>query len=150
MYFTADGERTTTLVIGQPCQLHIDYRAERDLPRVKLCVEVHSEKSSTTYAYVQTTADDLLKGDTVTPFSVKKGMGRITVAFSGLLMGDGAYHCDVELYPGAPDFQFAYEACYCHYKRLLRFQAIYKHRYYFGRGTITELPFDEITVEPNS
>jgi ABC-type polysaccharide/polyol phosphate transport system ATPase subunit len=149
MYFTRDNQRTETLVVGEPCQLHIEYKAQVDLPSVKLCVEIHSEKTSTTFAYIQTTMREFRDGSDVKPLAVQQGTGRITGSFSQLLAGDGTYYCDVELYPGTPDFQFSYESCYCHYKRILRFQAVYKHRHFFGRGTITELPFDSIIVEPD-
>jgi ABC-type polysaccharide/polyol phosphate transport system ATPase subunit len=147
MYFSAAGERTDTPVIGEPCQLHLEYEAREDLPSVKLCMELHSEKTNTTFAFIQTTPQGLTGEEPLTTFAVQKGKGRITVSFARLLVGDGAYHCDVELYCGAPDFQFSYEACYCHYKRRLRFQAVYGHRHFFGRGTVTEMPFDSITVE---
>lgn len=150
IYFTSRGERTNSLVIGEPAELCIEYDARVDLPSVKLCLEIHSKKTSTPYAFAQTTMRDLLADPPSSILSLRKGTGRITGSFSRLLVGDGAYSCDVELYPGTPDFQFSYEGCYCHYKRLLRFQAVYKHRHYFGRGTITELPFDTIQVEPNS
>ncbi len=150
MYFTAQGQRTDTPAIGEPCQLHFDYEAREDLPSVKLCMELHSEKTNTTFAYVQTTARGLTGEEPITTFAVEKGKGRITVSFARLLIGDGAYHCDLDLYSGAPDFQFSYEACYCHYKRRLRFQAAYGHRRFFGRGTLAELPFEGITVEPQS
>jgi ABC-type Fe3+/spermidine/putrescine transport system ATPase subunit len=149
MYFTRNGERTDTLIVGEPCQLRIQYRAQVDLPSVKLCVEIHSEKTTTTFAYVQTTKQEFRDGSGVKPLAIQQGTGRITGSFSQFLAGDGTYDCDVSLYPGTPDFQFSYENCYCHHKRILRFQAHYRHRHFFGRGTITELPFDRISVEPD-
>ena len=137
-------------MIGEPAELCIEYDARVDLPSVKLCVEIHSRKTSTAYAFAQTTMSDFLSDAPSSVFSLPKGTGRIKGTFSRLLVGDGAYSCDVELYPGTPGFQFSYQGCYSHYKRLLSFQAVYKHRHYFGRGTITELPFDTIRVEPSS
>jgi ABC-type polysaccharide/polyol phosphate transport system ATPase subunit len=150
VYVCQQGVRTETLVIGAPCELHIVYDARVDLPSVKLCVEVHSEKTSTTYAFLQTTAERLVSDEPDTTISLPAGKGRIVLSFSRLLLGDGAYHCDVELYPGDTAFRFSYDRCYCHYKRFLRFQAIHKHRHFFGRGTITELPFEAVRVEPGS
>ena len=150
MYFTADDKRTETLVIGEPCQLHIEYDARENLPVVRVCVDMHSEKSNTTFAYVQTDLDGLTGRGPISTVEIKKGKGRITAYFDRFLVGDGAYHCDVELYSGAPGFQFSYESSYCHYKRRLRFQAVHGHRHFFGRGTLTEVPFDRIALEHRS
>jgi len=149
IYFTVDGRRTNTVVIGESCELHVEYSSSRALPSVQLCVEIRSAKSGVTYAFVPSTIPGLLSGrpESGSPFRVTAGKGRVTIAFSRLVMGDGDYSCDVEMFDGSPDFNFSYDRCYCYYQRILRFQAIYREPRYFSRGTMTEIPVDDVRTE---
>jgi ABC-type polysaccharide/polyol phosphate transport system ATPase subunit len=148
-FFTDDGTRTNTLTIGRPCKLHIDYTAKESLADVRLCVELRSNKVGIPYAFLPTSVPAFYNGDmsAVQSFALRQGKGRITLAFSKLLLGDGGYWCDVELYPAIIDHTFSYEKCYCHYNRIYQFNAVYSEHELFGRGTITELPLESVSVE---
>jgi len=153
IHFRVDEKKSETLVIGRSCELVIGYRSAVDLAEVILCVEVRSEKTPVTYAYVP--APDTLF-DSAVPrgsykIAVSKGAGRIVLRFDPLIMGDGLYYADLEFYSGSKDYTFWYETCFCHYERILKFQAVYQDSASgFGRGTITEIPVASVRIETDA
>jgi ABC-type polysaccharide/polyol phosphate transport system ATPase subunit len=146
LYFRVDGRRTETLIIGLPSELVIEYEADVDLPTVRTCVEVRTEKSVVTYAFLPPTGR-LLRDESDIVFPVTRGRGRVTFRLAELTLGDGRYSCDVEFFSGAPDFRFSYDACYCYYQRAAGFQAIYRDHDLFGKGTLAEMRVESLQVE---
>jgi ABC-type polysaccharide/polyol phosphate transport system ATPase subunit len=144
-YFICDAQRSETLKIGKPCELHIDFEASQDIEEVTLCVELFSEKSPITFAFFPYYAC-FVEGQTRSTFTVKAGKGKIVIHISKVILGDGIYRCSAEFYPGRESYFFSYDTCYCFYNRAWSFQAVYEDPKFFGRGTLAEIPIMSVEM----
>jgi energy-coupling factor transporter ATP-binding protein EcfA2 len=145
LYFNCENQRSETLKIGKPCELHIDFEASQDLQDVGLCIELFSEKSPITFAFFPY-APWFVEASTPPTFTMKAGKGKIVIFISKVILGDGIYRCSVEFYPGGENYLFSYDTCYCYYNRAWSFQAIYEDPKLFGRGTLTEIPIMSVEM----
>ena len=145
VYFMAQGKRTETLTIGEPCELHIDFEAFRNLDEVAFCVEVYSEKSPITFSFLPT-LPYFVEDNSSNNFRMRGGKSKIVITLSKLIIGDGTYSCSLEFYPASKDYRFSYDTCYCYYNRGFSFQAVYPDHNVFGRGTLTEIPVKSVEI----
>jgi hypothetical protein len=143
-YFTARGKRTPTLRIGEPCELHIDLESSRDLETVTLCVEIYSEKSPVTFAFLP--SQERPTDESKRSFSIKKGKATLMMPFHRFIAGDGVYRYSIELFPSEKEHEFSYDACYCYYNKAWSFQAVYAEHRWFNRGTLSEIPSGPIEI----
>lgn len=144
-----DGERSTSIVVGEPCELRIRVRAERPLPDSRFCVWIRSEKSVTTYAFLPPIPDLIGAGaERYNAVDLPKGESVIRIAVPRLVMGDGGYACDLSIYPPEAEFGFTPDRAYCHAVNVKRFRAMYRDPQYYGRWNLAEVPVDRIEVVP--
>lgn len=138
-YFLVDGERNLTISIAHDCEMVIEFEAMQDLEDVTVCLDVFSEKSPTTYCFVQ-----LMALDTADPgihtFNIRKGRHKAGLKFTDIAIGDGAYECGIQVFQYKPGMRFSHDSCYCSYEKFLSFQAVHMSKNFFGRGTLCELP----------
>jgi ABC-type polysaccharide/polyol phosphate transport system ATPase subunit len=145
MYLAADGRRTDVAIIGCNHSLVLELTAARAL-RACVYVELRTQKSVVTYAFVPPPPPFYDRAPAKREFQLAPGRNRLTIDFAPLVLGDGQYACDVELYPADSAYVFAYETCYCYCRRALEFTAAYEDVEFLGRGTLTEIPVAAMRV----
>lgn len=145
-YFLQDGERTNTLTIGKPCRLIIELQAAQALPDATFIIQLYSEKSPITYAFVQ--LFDLMNYHwSARNLDLENGRSRIALDIASLDIGDGTYFGHLKFFSSDPSFVFSDEACYACNLEYISFQAVYKNKIVFGRGTLCEIPISAIAIE---
>lgn len=144
-YFVVNGERTSTVLIGHDCELVIEFEAMKNLEDLTVTLNVLSEKSPTTYCFIQ--AWDLRTlATSMQTFDVQKGRRKMILKFSNIAIGDGTYECGIQLYPYRPGSRLSYDTSYCSYENFLSFQAVHMSTKIFGRGTLCEVPVQSIEI----
>ncbi len=147
-YFVVDGERTLTVKVAHECQLAIEFEASEPLSGVTITLDFNSEKSTTTYSFIQL-MDLSIAAPEVETFSVTPGKWTALFKFDNFLIGDGIYECGIQFYPYSQNSKFSHDASYCSYERFLTFHAVYENPEVFGRGTLCEVPPNSFEVSPD-
>ena len=143
-FVSANSERVNTLFIGEPYSLNIYAKSVSDFAKVKVALEVRSEKSSGTYAFVPPPLPIFTEAEKL--FSLAQGENLIKIDFDSLCIGDGEYSVDVFVFSGEADFVFSIEKSYCHYVDVMKFQATYQNSTYFRRRSLCEIPVRRISA----
>ena len=138
-YFLVDGERNLTLPIAHDCEMIIEFEAMQNLEDVTVSVTVLSEKSPTTYCFIQLLELDASETKVQT-FNIRKGRHKAILRFVDIAIGDGTYECGIQVFSFKPEMRFSYDSCYCSYDNFLSFQAVHMNKKIFGRGTLCEVP----------
>ncbi|OAN55077.1 polysaccharide ABC transporter ATP-binding protein [Magnetospirillum moscoviense] len=146
-WFVSDGDRTNKITVGHSAELHVEVEALENLDDVTIAVELLSDKSLTTYAFLQ--MFDLTLGDQVVyrTFPLKTGRHVIVLGFNNIHFGDGVYTATLDLYPGRSDYRYSVETVHCRYENFFSFHAAYRNNLVYGRGTLCEIPVDFFRVD---
>ncbi len=144
-YFVTNSKKSDTLIIGDNCELHLCVRAFTELPEVMVCIEIISEKSPITYAYIPS-QENLISDKSKNNFKIEPGKSKIVISLSNLILGNGSYKYGIEIYSASPNYFFSYDTSYCSYNKLWNFQVVYSDSKIFNRSTIVEIPIDSIKL----
>ena len=141
-----NGKPTHTAVIGLETQFVLNVEADSNVEDATVMLHVESAKSDRTYAFVQLWDPTSEKWDGK-QLSLSKGSHCITLDLGEFFVGDGSYDISVKFFSISPDFKFSEEACYASYRKFFSFQAIYRAKNVYGRGTMAEIPVRAFSVK---
>ena len=147
LYVEQFGKPTHFLTIGEPFAIVIRVTAAKAITDTAVLVSLQSDKVHQTFANVipldLSSAERIVHG-----VNLVAGVNIIRFEITAALMGDGGYQAGLSIFPAANDHKYTPETSYCEYKKVLSFQAGYRSKRLFGRGTLCELPVSKVTYSP--
>lgn len=145
-YVKVNGQRTTTVHIGEPCELVVELRAKQPLRDIQVGLRLGSHKSQYPVAYVPPVSP-LEPGVDDACLEELEGDVRVTFAMERYLGGDGPCRLDVIVVPREHYFSASAEHLCCSVEAAASFVAVYRDMKQFGRGSLVELPLSQIRVQ---